>query len=123
MTIATLFPQISASTPYIILAMKSQNAIARIAMLPARHCHGSTMSTDRAEMKATGANSGCMIEEMVGRCSGYILEIGVYEAFATQARIMCTCVVDKGKSLDNGWEVSAFPFWTSMNSALYHVTF
>ena len=57
---SALSRQTIASTPYMILAMKSQKAMASVATFPARQCHGRTSSTELAEMKATGANSGYM---------------------------------------------------------------
>lgn len=63
-TMRTLFPHMTASTPYITLVIKSQNAMESVATFPARQCQGMTKRTEHAAMNAIGGNSGCM----TGKC-------------------------------------------------------
>ena len=105
-TMLTLFPQMSASTPYVILAIKSQKEMESVATFPARQCQGRTMSTEIAEKKATGANSGCMTVVKEGleqrKIHGY--SVRVFERHWTESVSVCVyCRQRWSRSMDNGF--------------------
>jgi len=70
-TVATMltFPaQMIESIPYIMLRMNNQAMIESVATFLARQCQGNGRRSENAEIKATGANSGCdMMEEGKGQ--------------------------------------------------------
>lgn len=57
-TTLTLSPHTAALTPYITFVVNSQAITERVAMFPARQCHGSERRRESAARKATGGNSG-----------------------------------------------------------------
>ena len=66
-TMRVLSAHTRASTAYAALMMKSQPIIDSVAIFPARQCQGNGRSRDKADIIATGANSGCSIVQVLCR--------------------------------------------------------